>query len=186
MIGEFTANGKQVQARAFELSGLAEHLREMIQRFKLNSESVCPDSDALMGNCMPPSGRPFIQWNDGLSVGVIEMDEQHNRFLSFLNELHPAMKKGMGEQAIGKILSNLAQYTDYHFKAEEDLLEKQVYPQLEVQKEAHRRFIEKVAEFRTRYRGGDNTVVFEALTTIRDWLINHIQKMDRKYGPRVR
>jgi len=180
-VNDFSSGGEQVQSRAFELSSLAEHLRELVKQFKLGSE--CSASDTLMGVCVPASGRPYIEWNDSFSVGVLVMDDQHKRFLSFLNELHGAMKKGMGVQAIGKILTDLAQYTDYHFKAEEDLMKRHGYPELEYQKEAHRRFVEKVAEIRKRYEGGDHSVISEALTAVRDWLINHIQKMDRKYGP---
>jgi methyl-accepting chemotaxis protein len=186
-IREFSAGGEQVQSRAFELAGLAEHLKETIKRFKLSSDesadSVCSASDALMGNCVPATGRPFVLWNEGYSVEVLAMDDQHKRFFSFLNELHAAMKNGMGAQAIGRILLNLAEYTDYHFKAEEDLMEKCGYPELARQKEAHSRFIQKVAEIRKRYQSGDISVISEALSVMRDWLINHIQKMDKKYGP---
>ena len=65
-------------------------------------------------------------------------------------------------------------------------MEKCGYPELELQKEAHRRFIEKVADIRKRYEGKDDSVIFEALTTVRDWLINHIRKMDKKYGSYMR
>ena len=183
-IGEFSSGGEQVQSRAFELSGLAEQLSEIVKRFKLGSER--PDSGISIGTGVPSSDKPFIQWDDGFSVGVPAMDEQHKRFLSILNELHSAMKKGAGARAIGGIVVELARYTDYHFKAEEDLMEKHGYPDLALQKEAHRRFVEQVAEIRKRCQGGDDSVIFEALTTVRDWLINHIRKMDKKYGQYMR
>jgi hemerythrin len=54
---------------------------------------------------------------------------------------------------------------------------------LPLQKEAHRRFETKVTEFQKRYAGGDRSVILETMNVVRDWLVNHIQKMDKKYGP---
>ncbi|MHC1744390.1 MAG: bacteriohemerythrin [Syntrophobacteraceae bacterium] len=182
-IGELSSGGQQVQSRAFELSGLADRLRDVVKRFTLNGD--CTDQ-AGGATCTEDDRKPFIEWTDQLSVAVLGMDEQHKRFLAILNELHQAMKQGKGTTVIGGILKDLAQYTEYHFGEEEALMRKHNYPELAYQLEAHRRFEAKVAELRNRYAGGDESVVFETLTTVRDWLINHIQKMDKKYGPYVK
>lgn len=181
-IGELSSGGQQVQSRAFELSGLADRLRDIVKRFTLSEECL----GAAGAACTEDDRKPFIEWGDQLSVKVLSMDEQHKRFLTILNDLHRAMKQGKGTTVIGGILKDLAQYTQYHFGEEEGLMRKHNYPELAHQEEAHRRFEAKVVEFQNRYAGGDESVVFEALTTVRDWLIGHIQKMDRKYGPYVK
>jgi hemerythrin len=62
------------------------------------------------------------------------------------------------------------------------LLEQASYPELPQQKEAHRRFVDKVQDFQRRFSAGDRSVPVEAMNTVRDWLVSHIQKMDKKYG----
>jgi hemerythrin-like metal-binding protein len=110
------------------------------------------------------------------------MDDQHKRFFVLINDLHQGLKQGKGADVLGGILDELARYTEYHFAAEEALLEQSGYPELPQQQEAHRRFVNKVHEFQSRFAAGDRTVPVEAMNAVRDWLISHIQKMDKKYA----
>lgn len=54
---------------------------------------------------------------------------------------------------------------------------------LRKQKNAHRRFVSQVGEFQRCFAKGDQSVMTEAMNNIRDWLINPIQKLAKKYGP---
>jgi methyl-accepting chemotaxis protein len=152
-IGELSSGGQQVQSRAFELSSLADRLRDVVKRFTLNGG--CTDLDSAV--CTENDSRPFIEWSDQLSVAVLSMDEQHKRFFTILDELHRAMKQGKGTTVIGGILRGLAQYTEYHFGEEEALMSRHNFRDLAHQQEAHRCFVEKVAELRSRYAGGDES-----------------------------
>jgi hemerythrin-like metal-binding protein len=181
--GEMTTASQQVQASAMDLSQLAEQLKAMVGRFKLDSEAA---GEVGAGRTFKSAqGRPFFEWNDSLSVNVSAMDDQHKRFFVLINELHQGMKQGKGTDVIGGILNELARYTEYHFSAEEALLEQNGYPELPQQQEAHRRFVDKVQEYQRRYSAGDHSVPVEAMNAVRDWLVSHIQKMDKKYGSHV-
>ena len=178
--GEMTSASQQVQASSMDLSQLAEQLKAMVGRFKLDE-----GHGASSGGAYSPSssqGRPFFEWSENLSVNVSAMDDQHKRFFVLINELHQGMKQGKGSDVLGGILNELARYTEYHFSAEEALLEQASYPELPQQKEAHRRFVDKVQDFQRRFNAGDRSVPVEAMNTVRDWLVSHIQKMDKKYG----
>jgi methyl-accepting chemotaxis protein len=174
---EMTSASQQVQASSMDLSQLAEQLRAMVGRFKLD------DGGTAAGGYAPASrGKAFVEWSDALSVDVSAMDDQHKRFFVLINELHQGLKQGKGSDVLGGILDELARYTEYHFAAEEALLEQSGYPELPQQQEAHRRFVVKVQEFQSRFAGGDRSVPVEAMNAVRDWLISHIQKMDKKYA----
>ena len=181
--GEMTTASQQVQASAMDLSQLAEQLKAMVGRFKLDGEAANEVGAGRM--VKSEQGRPFFEWSDSLSVNVSVMDDQHKRFFVLINELHQGMKQGKGTDVIGGILTELARYTEYHFSAEEALLEQNGYPELPQQKEAHRRFVDKVQEYQRRFSAGDRSVAVEAMNAVRDWLVSHIQKMDKKYGSHV-
>ena len=176
--GEMTSASQQVQASSLDLSQLAEQLKAMVGRFTLDDAGTPSHG----GYAPVAQGRAFVEWNEGLSVSVSAMDDQHKRFFVLINELHQGLKQGKGADVLGGILSELARYTEYHFSAEEALLEQAGYPELPQQKEAHRRFIDKVQDFQRRYASGDRSVPVEAMNAVRDWLVSHIQKMDKKYG----
>jgi hemerythrin len=43
----------------------------------------------------------LIQWNDSLSVNVVEIDKQHQKLVRMINELNDAMRQGKGKEALG-------------------------------------------------------------------------------------
>jgi len=38
----------------------------------------------------------LFDWNDQLSVGVAEIDKQHQELVKLINDLHEAMREGAG------------------------------------------------------------------------------------------
>jgi hemerythrin-like metal-binding protein len=126
-----------------------------------------------------------FKWSEAYSVGVATMDEQHKRFFVLINELHQALKQARGAEVLGGILNELARYTEYHFSAEEAAMEAGRFPDLPQHKELHNQFIAKVGEFKQRFDAGDRAIILEAMNAVKEWLVHHIQKVDKKYGPYV-
>ena len=60
----------------------------------------------------------FCRWNDEMSVGSEELDNQHRRMVDILNEVYQAYIRDEHEE-IGKILEVLSEYLIYHFTMEE-------------------------------------------------------------------
>jgi methyl-accepting chemotaxis protein len=189
--GEMTTASQQVQASAMDLSQLAEQLKAMVGRFKLEGGDASSTTDTVAAHQMPVSkarstgeGASF-KWSEAYSVGVTTMDEQHKRFFVMINELHHALKQARGAEVLGGILNDLARYTEYHFSAEEAAMEAGRYPDLPRHKEYHNQFIFKVAEFQRRFNSGDRSIIVDAMNAVKEWLVHHIQNVDKKYGPYV-
>ncbi len=126
---------------------------------------------------------PLFNWSEKFLTNVKELDEQHKKLVSLINNLHDAMTKGKGKEIMGKILNELADYTDYHFKTEEKLLEKHAYPDYAKQKSAHDSFTKKVLDLKDRYHKGQTTISVEVMNLLSDWLKDHILRLDKAYGP---
>lgn len=125
----------------------------------------------------------FMTWNDKLSVGVQTLDAQHTVLIETLNDLHAAMMKGQARAVAGTILHNLVDYTRDHFAAEEAMMEQTKYSALPTHRLKHRELTKQVEEYVARYENGDITLGVHLLTFLSDWLTNHIQGEDQKYGP---
>jgi hemerythrin len=124
----------------------------------------------------------YIDWSDTLSIRVPEMDNQHKILVKMLNDLHDAMKAGNGRSVIGPIISKLVSYTKTHLANEEKFLESINYAFLNSHKTEHRKLTEQVLELQAKYNSGDMSVAPKLMTFLRDWLVGHIQKVDRMYG----
>jgi hemerythrin len=124
----------------------------------------------------------FIQWNDTYSVQVAELDQQHQRLIALINELHEAMQQGKGKDALHNTLDGLVSYTVVHFRAEEKYFEKFGYPETRSHKLEHTMFEKQIADFKQDFTAGKLGVSISVLNFLRDWLMNHIKGTDKKYS----
>ncbi len=125
----------------------------------------------------------LLSWSSKYSVGVKSMDSQHSVLFGMLNDLHEAMMKGQAQKVAGELLLKLAKYTRDHFTAEEAMMTSTRYPELAQHRIKHRDLMKQVNEFAARYARGETTLNVQLLNFLRDWLTNHIQHEDQKYGP---
>ena len=73
-----------------------------------------------------------IVWDNSFSVGIEEIDEQHKKWISIINDLHDALMSGKNLGSItGKSLKAMEEYAHFHFSFEEEYLQKAGYPYLE-------------------------------------------------------
>ncbi|WP_283149045.1 bacteriohemerythrin [Silvimonas soli] len=124
---------------------------------------------------------PLVQWHEGLSVGIQEIDEQHKVLVNLLNELHVAIHQHHGRAASIATLERLADYTKIHFTVEESLMRILGYPDYENHKQHHEVLISDLESFQQRVAAGD-AITFELLHFLRNWLTHHIQEGDQRYS----
>lgn len=53
----------------------------------------------------------LITWNDNFSVNIAEIDKQHQKLITIINELDEAIKANHNNDAIGQVLAALLDYT---------------------------------------------------------------------------
>lgn len=124
----------------------------------------------------------YMEWDDSLSVGVPVFDQQHQRLVGYLNELHDAMRAGKGATVLSGILDGLAEYTETHFASEEEAFRKYGYPQTEEHVAEHRGLIEKVHNLQAEASSGKLLISVSVLGFLKDWVTNHISGSDKAYS----
>ena len=126
---------------------------------------------------------PFFDWNDELATGIPRIDEQHKKLISLVNELHEALSKGKSRDVLGKLLQELADYTNYHFKTEERAFATYRYENADTHKRSHDDLVRQLQELIEKQAKGSLAVGVETLTFLINWVKNHIMKEDRLYIP---
>lgn len=125
----------------------------------------------------------LFPWSDSYSVGNQQFDSQHKVLIGLINDLSDAMKQGKGKDILGKILSDLVNYTKTHFAEEERLMMSTAYPNFMAHKMAHDKFTAQVVDFQQKYQAGNTLITLELMNMLKDWLIQHIQGVDKQYTP---
>jgi hemerythrin len=127
----------------------------------------------------------YLKWSDKYSVKVAEIDEQHKKLFSLVNDMYAAMHAGKGRNKIGTVIAEFVDYTDYHFKTEEALLRRHDYPEYEEHKEMHERLVREAQRIKEAFDSGKTPSAIEVMVVLTNWLNMHILDQDRKYMPYV-
>jgi hemerythrin len=125
----------------------------------------------------------FIEWKDSFSVGIKEIDLQHQKLIGMINNLHDAMRQGKGKDVLGEIIKGLVDYAGTHFLTEEKYFDKFGYPEADSHIGEHTAFTQKVAEFKDGFNAGKVSLSITVMDFLSSWLRNHIKVVDKKYGP---
>lgn len=121
-------------------------------------------------------------WDSSYSVGVSQLDQEHQKLLDMFFQLHQALTLGKSKAIIVQLVSQLREYTLTHFKNEENYLEQINHPTLDEQKQEHAAFIHKVDEFEIQLDKGNTFVSMQVLQFLNDWIAIHILDKDMKFA----
>jgi hemerythrin len=127
-------------------------------------------------------------WTPDLSIGIVQMDNQHKELFQHIASLRSALQHGEGRAALLKTIEFLKEYVDAHFSAEEALMRRHNYHGILEQTKAHDAFRKEFSDFSkklaTLERQGEVTALLaiEFERRMSGWLVEHIGTVDKKLG----
>jgi hemerythrin len=124
----------------------------------------------------------FIEWSDTLSVGIEEIDSQHQVLVELVNEMHDAIHQRRGSEVVRHVLGRLAEYTKIHFAVEESLMRILGYPGYEEHKVQHEELVRSMLDLQRKVATGKTAIGFELMHFLKIWLTKHIMESDQQYG----
>lgn len=152
-------------------------------------------SDMMIGKMKPleeANDDPFA-FTDKFKTGVPLIDDEHRRLFEIIKDTNDLIHEQLLHDKydeIMRLLSELRDYTEFHFKDEEQLMERINYPGLPSQKRAHTSFVERLVEIDLSELDDMDDNQQEYLVNLIDyllgWLSNHILGSDKKIGEYMR
>ncbi len=123
-----------------------------------------------------------MTWDTGLSTGDTSLDSQHKTLINTFNELADAVEDSIDKDKIGKVITALKAYANWHFAYEEDCMEEYHCPIAGKNKKAHAVFIQNFERYEREFAKSDQTttLAFEMHTDLADWIYSHILAVDSK------
>ena len=125
-----------------------------------------------------------LMWTDDLSIGIDSIDDQHKILFGLIDQLQEAMSRGESRSVLGDIFQGLVDYTEKHFKHEEELFEKYGYSEAAEHNKKHKDFVKEMETLYQQFNENTNFMIgVDVMKFLTDWLVSHIQGTDRQYAP---
>lgn len=128
----------------------------------------------------------FVIWNKDLELGIDIVDKQHKMLVDMINELHDSILEGKSYEKMGDIITGLLYYAQTHFATEEDFFNKYNYPERLPHIREHNEFIMKISSRFDKIKKGEFVLSVDIARFLRDWLLNHVMVMDKKFAPYIK
>lgn len=125
----------------------------------------------------------MYEMKEEYKIGVENIDEQHKKLFELADKAYMLLKDDFSIDKYDKIvqlLSELKEYTIFHFKSEEEYMESINYKRLFTQKIEHDNFIKTLenVDYNTLDAKQDESLM-KILNFLNDWLVEHILKTDK-------
>jgi len=124
----------------------------------------------------------MIKWNPKLSVGIDDIDAQHQQLIKIVNELEEMTGEMDDETLVGLTLMKLESFAQYHFATEEKYFAEHGYPEAEEHAAKHRELSYQVKKLSGRFFNGGQDVRQELASLLAGWLEEHLTVEDQKYA----
>lgn len=129
-------------------------------------------------------------WDNKFNTGVDVVDEQHRKLVDMINRLGSINARLTSARELGDILTELANYTVYHFNTEEDLMKQYAVDagHQDAHIKAHRHFTNQVtvaAKILLNSTDVTNQLVAPLLKYLTNWLVQHILGSDARMGKEI-
>lgn len=181
-VNSFTLDTASTAAAKESLNDLLRYLVRWLYRHILSS-------DMMIGKTEPND--PFA-FTDRFKTGIDLIDDEHRTLFEIIketNDLICAEHLHDKYDRIMELLGKLKDYTEFHFRDEEALMERIGYPGLEAQKHAHAAFVERLVDIDLNtldeIDNDQQSYLLDLINFLIGWLTNHILVSDKKIGEYV-
>lgn len=121
------------------------------------------------------------------SVSHPDMDADHLSLFNLIFTYQDAVENDKGEDVMADVLARLKDYTENHFRREEELMEACGYPQYKNHCQVHQMLCAKVEQFANDTAVTDlsaedaQSLRIAFVEFLNNWLRNHILSLDKNY-----
>lgn len=124
-------------------------------------------------------------WEEKYSVGVKEIDKQHQHFLEIVHEIIDLTgQENILLKNLSDKIADLNNYAIYHFTTEENFFKHYAYSDAAEHVAVHDAYKERIDGFMTETEKAEidtKKMALEIAEFAGSWLTNHIMAMDQKY-----
>ncbi len=125
----------------------------------------------------------FVQlsWHHAYECGNALIDSEHRALFAHVNHLLDAIFSDQPDDGIARMIDELVQEVDQHFRDEEILLNQTAFPGASAHAEVHRQLLAKARTLVGRFQAGEEVIAELFHFLAHDVIARHILKTDRAF-----
>jgi len=127
----------------------------------------------------------IIKWKQEYETGIVTLDKEHQGLVQQINALFEAVRDKRGSEVYSDVVAMLVTYVLEHFAHEEKLMQEYQFSGLAEHQHKHEKLVIAVKKLTAEDAVRDECAARELLNFLRTWLLEHIVKVDREYGPYI-
>lgn len=118
-----------------------------------------------------------------LQLGLKTIDKEHEKWIALANRLYSVVmqQNDTTQKQFEDLLREFEEYTQFHFDNEEFYLKKFNFEETQDHTDRHSIFFSQFNQYRQELTIEEFETVYNLLMYVRNWLIDHINKEDRKF-----
>lgn len=181
-MNEFQLDTTSPETAKASFQGLLAYLVRWLYHHILSSDMMIGKIQATKEEAQDP-----FAFTDAYKTGIELVDDEHCRLFEIIKEtndlIHEELLHDKYDEIV-RLLTELKNYTEFHFHDEEVLMERIQYPGLDAQKRAHSAFVDKLVDIDLSdlddIDNNQQTYLNDLVQFLLTWLVNHIKGMDKK------
>lgn len=154
----------------------SEEAKMLASQFRVTYESTL---DSLVHN-------EVVRWSDAFRVGIAEVDNQHLGLFNSMNKLYHGIINEMAPEQVQARLNELVLLAKKHLEDEESLMLRANYSDLNAHKQVHVKLLSDMDNLLRRFANKEAGSDMELLFFLKNWLVDHIFRVDKRYVPELK
>ena len=122
----------------------------------------------------------LIEWKDEFSVGVPDVDHEHQRLIALINELHDAMSRGDSNVTVMDFLGEIYAQISAHFALEEKIMRERKYDQYAEHKADHEVLLDELRDIMDDYEENAYFSDDAFANAVGSWFTEHFKNRDAR------
>lgn len=121
-------------------------------------------------------------WKPEYTVHETLLDSHHKQLFTVLNSVYADVMNNPELDSVLPKIDELAEYSKYHFTAEEQYMKEKMFPRIDAHIAQHREFTQTIEALRSSYHNNDLEVAKNIIVLLGEWLLQHVLREDLKYS----
>lgn len=122
----------------------------------------------------------LIEWRDEFSVGVPDVDHEHQELIGLINELHAAISSSDNAYSVLDFLGEIYAHVSAHFALEEKIMRERKYDHYAEHKADHEDLLDELRDIMDDYEENAWFSDDEFALAVGKWFSEHFRTRDAR------